>query len=76
MDAVESKITNITNLTTPNAFTAVEYKISNVSNLVKKTQNNTKIVKWKIKLLLIMITINTFLRRKLLRSQSKTLLQD
>ena len=50
MDAVESKITNITNLTTPNAFTAVEYKISNVSNLVKKTHNNTKIIEMENKI--------------------------
>ena len=76
MNEVGSKIPNIINLASTIAFTAVECKISNVNNLVKKTHNNTKLVKLKIKLLLIMITINTFLFRKLIRSQNKILLQD
>ena len=56
---VKNKIPNITNLATTTALTVVENKIPNVSNLVKKKLTITqKLVKFKIKLLLIMITIN------------------
>ena len=56
---VKNELPSITNLATTTALTVVENKIPNVSNLVKKKLTITqKLVKFKIKLLLIMITIN------------------
>ena len=70
---VKNKIPNSTNLaTTNNALTAVENKIPNVSNLVKKTDYNKKLVKLKIKLQLIMITINIPLLKNLITSEHFT----
>ena len=42
---IKIKISNIINLATTLALTAVENKIPNVSNVVKKTDYNTKISK-------------------------------
>ena len=64
---MKNKIPNITNLATSTTLTAVENKIFDVSNLVKKTLNITqKLVKWKIKLLPIMIMINILLLNNLI----------
>ena len=38
---------SINNLATTTDLTAVENKIPNVNNLVKKTDYNTNLVKWK-----------------------------
>ena len=57
---------NITNWVTSTAFTAVENKMPNVSNLVKKVTVTQKLVTLKIKLLLIMITINILLLKNLI----------
>ena len=43
MNEVKNEISNITDLATTTALTAVEDKILNVSNLVKKADYNTKI---------------------------------
>ena len=59
MSVVKNELPSITNLATTTALNVVENKIPNVSNLVKKKLTITqKLVKFKIKLLLIMITIN------------------
>ena len=64
---MKNKIPNITNLATSTTLTAVENKIFDVSNLVKKNLNITqKLVKWKIKLLPIMIMINILLLNNLI----------
>ena len=63
---VKKEIPSIINLAATTAVTAVKNKIPNVSNLVKKTDYNTKIVKLKIKLLLIMIKINLSLPKNLI----------
>ena len=64
---MKNEIPNITNLATSTTLTAVENKIFDVSNLVKKTLNITqKLVKWKIKLLPIMIMINILLLNNLI----------
>ena len=57
---------SITNLATTAALTAVENKIPNASNLVKKTNYNRKIMKFKIKLLQIIIMINISLLKNLI----------
>ena len=57
---------SITNLATTTALTAVENKIPNASNLVKKTNYNRKIMKFKIKLLQIIIMINISLLKNLI----------
>ena len=60
-------IPSITNLaTTTTALCSVENKIPNVSNLAKKPTITQKLVKFKIKLLLIMIMINTLLLKNLI----------
>ena len=64
-------MSNITNLASSTALTAVEIKISNVSNLVKKSQYNTKISEIENKiiiliLLLITIMINILLLKYLI----------
>ena len=64
-------MSNITNLASTIALTAVEIKISNVSNLVKKSQYNTKISETENKiiiliLLLITIMINILLLKYLI----------
>ena len=48
------------------ALTAVENKIPNVSNLVNKTDYNTKLVRMKKNLLLIIIMINILLFKYLI----------
>ena len=58
MNDVKNKIPNITNLDTVTALTSLENKIPNVNNLVKKLTITPKLVKFKTKLLLIMIMIN------------------
>ena len=64
---MKNEIPNITNLATSTTLTAVENKIFDVSNLVKKNLNITqKLVKWKIKLLPIMIMINILLLNNLI----------
>ena len=63
---VKNKLPSITNLATTTALTVVENKIPNVGNLVKKTDYNTKLVKFKIKLLLIKITINILILNNLI----------
>ena len=59
-------MSSITNLATTTALTAVENKIPNASNLVKKTNYNRKIMKFKIKLLQIIIMINISLLKNLI----------
>ena len=56
----KGKIPAITNLVTTGALTTVENKIPNVSNLLKKLTITQKLVKFKRKLL-IMIMINVLL---------------
>ena len=56
----KGKIPAITNLVTTAALTTVENKIPNVSNLLKKLTITQKLVKFKRKLL-IMIMINVLL---------------
>ena len=63
---IKGKILSITNLATTTALTTVENKIPNVSNLVKKLTITKKLVKFKIKLLLIMIMINILLLKNLI----------
>ena len=64
---MKNEIPNITNLATSTTLTAVKNKIFDVSNLVKKNLNITqKLVKWKIKLLPIMIMINILLLNNLI----------
>ena len=55
---IEGKIPSITVLTTNAALNVVENKKPDISNLVKNTDQNTKLVKLKRKLL-IMIMVNT-----------------
>ena len=51
--------TKYLNLASTTTLTTVENKISNVSNLIKKLTITQKLVKLKIKLLLILIMINS-----------------
>ena len=53
---LENKILDISNLATKTALTAVENKITDISNLVSKTDNNTKLQKLKIRLIIIIMT--------------------
>ena len=53
---LENKIPDISNLATKTALTAVENKIPSVSNLVKKTDYDTKLLKLKSNLLIIIMT--------------------
>ena len=62
-------------LATTSALTTVENKIPNVSKLDKKTDYNTKLLKLKRKLL-IMIMIITLLLQNLIRFQQTFLLKD
>ena len=62
-------------LATTSALTTVENKIPNVSKLDKKTEYNTKLLKLKRKLL-IMIIIITLLLQNLIRFQQTFLLKD
>ena len=62
-------------LATTSALTTVENKIPNVSKLHKKTDYNTKLLKLKRKLL-IMIIIITLLLQNLIRFQQTFLLKD
>ena len=62
-------------LATTSALTTVENKIPNVSKLHKKTDYNTKLLKLKRKLL-IMIIIITLLLQNLIRFQQTFLLED
>ena len=64
INEAKNKIPNITNLATTTALSAVENKIPKVSNLVKKTDYSTNISE--IKLLLVMIMINTLLLKNLI----------
>ena len=76
---VKIKIPNITNLSNTAAPTAVENKTPNVVNLVKKTDYNTKLVKLKKKIIIIMlnlIMINILLQKNLISQHQKILLQD
>ena len=59
INEVKGKIAYITNLATTTAVTAIENKIPSVINLPKKLTITHKLVKLKIKLLLIMIMINS-----------------
>ena len=65
---VKGKILNITNLATTTPLTAVENKTANVSNklTIKKLTITQKLGKLKIKLLLIMITINRLLLKNVI----------
>ena len=56
---IESKIPSISGLVTNTALAAVENKTPEVSNIVKKTDVNTKLVKLKIKLVIMIMIINT-----------------
>ena len=62
---LENKIPDISNLATKTALTAVENKIPSVSNLVNKTNYNTKILKLKINLIII-INTNTLILQSLI----------
>ena len=75
---VKIKIPNITNLANTAAPTAVENKTPNVVNLVKKTDYNTKLVKLKkiIIIMLNLIMINILLQKNLISQHQKILLQD
>ena len=65
IDQVKNEIPNITNLaTTTTALTVVENKIPNVRNLVKKLTITQKFMKFKRKLLII-IMINILLLQNL-----------
>ena len=66
VNEIKNEILSITNLATITALTAVENKIRNVSNLVKKVTMAQKLMKLKIKLLLIMNTINVLPHKNLI----------
>ena len=68
INEVKGEMYNITNLvTTTTAYTAGENKIPNACNLAtKKIITTQKLVRLKIKLLLIMIMINTLLLKNLI----------
>ena len=53
---IDSKIPTISGLATTSALTTVANKIPDVSGLVRKTDYNTKSVKLKRKLLIIIMT--------------------
>ena len=59
INEVTDKISSITNLSTTTVLTDVKNIIPDVSNLVKNNEYNKKLMKLKIKLLLIIIMINT-----------------
>ena len=63
---LKKKKPNIIELAITTAFTVVENKIPNGSNLIQKTDYNTKVSEFKIKLLLIMIMINIILLKNLM----------
>ena len=73
---IEDKLPNITNLATNTTLTAVENKIPNFGNLYRWNGYNTKLVKLRIKLLLIMIMINILRPKNLIKYQQEMLLQD
>ena len=56
LNELENKIPNISNLATKAALTTAKNKIPNVSNLIKKTDYNTKLLKLKINLIIIIMT--------------------
>ena len=67
INEIKNNISKITKLATTNtALTAVENKIPNVSSLSRKLTMIQKSVKFKIKLLLIMIMINMLLLKNLI----------
>ena len=67
INEIKNNISKITKLATTNtALTAVENKIPNVSSLSRKLTMIQKSVKFKIKLLLIMIIINMLLLKNLI----------
>ena len=68
-------LTNLPNLAPTTALTAIENKIPNVSNLVTKKTIKLKLVKFKTKLVLIMIMMNILLLKNLISEHQKTLLQ-
>ena len=53
---LENKISDVSSLATKTALTAVENKIPRVSDLVKKQTMTQKLLKWKKKLLIIIMT--------------------
>ena len=75
INEVKNKIPNITNLATT-ALTVVENKIANVSDLVKKLTITQILVKFELKLLLIMIMINILLLKNLTSLHQKNLLKS
>ena len=54
---LENKIPDISNLATNTALTAVKNKIPSVSSLVKKTDYDTKILKLRINLIIIIMIL-------------------
>ena len=64
INEVQNEIPNITNLATTTALTAVDNKILEIQS--KKLTITQKLVKFKIKLLLIMIMINMLLLKNLI----------
>ena len=62
---LENKILNVSSLAAKSALTAVENKIPSVSSLVKKTEYDTKLLKLK-KSLLIIIMINILILQSLI----------
>ena len=59
INEIEDKIPDVSNLATKTALTAVENKIPDVSSLVKKQAITLKLQKLKIKLMIIIMTIDT-----------------
>ena len=64
INEVQNEIPNITNLATTTALTAVDNKMLEIQS--KKLTTTQKLVKFKIKLLLIMIIINMLLLKNLI----------
>ena len=62
----KKEIPNVTNLATAIALSAVENEIPNISNLIKKQAITQNLVKFKTRLLLIMIMINILLFKNLI----------
>ena len=56
LNELENKIPDISNLATKAGLTTAKNKIPNVSNLIKKTDYNTKLLKLKINLIIIIMT--------------------
>ena len=55
LKAVENKIPDVSGLATTSALSAVENKIPDVSSLVKKTDFNSRLQKWKVKYLVLAV---------------------